>query len=123
METEYFGKLTAMIRLDEHVENSMQSLIESVRQTDIYQNYISQRTKVEQQPELKQKIDEYRHRNLEIQQNYQGEELLRKMDEFELQYESLCANPLVDRYLSAELAMVRMYQTMEWHLHEGLSLR
>lgn len=114
--------MTTMIRLDEHVENSMQGLIESVRQTDIYQNYITQRTKVEQQPELKQKIDEYRHKNLEIQQNYQGEELLRKMDEFELQYESLCANPLVDRYLSAELAMVRMYQTMELHLHEGLGL-
>lgn len=111
-----------MIRLDENVDRNLQNLTESVRQTEIYQNYKTQRELIDAQPELKAKIDEYRHKNLEIQQNYQGEELIRRMEEFEMQYASLCANPLVDHYLSAELALVRMYQAMERRIHECLGL-
>ena len=60
--------------------------------------------------------------NIEIQQNYHGEELLQKMEEFEMNYASLCANPLVDRYLSAELALARMYQEIQKEIHESLGL-
>ena len=115
--------LTDMIRLDDNVQKSLHDLLDSMRQTEIFQNYVTHRQCVDAQPELKRQIDEYRHKNLEIQQNYQGEELLRRMEEFEIQYESLCANPLVDHYLSAELALVRMYQAMERQVLEALELR
>lgn len=111
-----------MIRLDENMEKSLRSFIETIAQTEIYQNYAIQKERLKEEPELARQIDEYRHKNLEIQQNYHGEELLQKMEEFEMNYASLCANPLVDRYLSAELALARMYQEIQKEIHGSLGL-
>lgn len=81
-----------MIRLDENMEKSLRNFIETIAQTEIYQNYAIQK------------------------------ELLQKMEEFEMNYALLCANPLVDRYLSAELALARMYQEIQKEIHERLGL-
>ena len=59
---------------------------------------------------MREKIDEYRVRNFELQNSVQTEDLLDKLDDFEREYEKFREDPLVEEFLDAELAFCRMMQ-------------
>ncbi len=91
---------------------------EKVRKTEIYRNYLLQAEKVKREPELKQKIDEFRFKNFELQNTTDSEELFDKTDAFTAEYEAFRANPVVDAYLSAELEFCRMMQRVYQSISE-----
>ncbi len=90
------------------MEQALQAYIDKILETEEYQEYVIQKNKVKQQPELKAQIDAFRTRNFEMQT---GKELVfEKIEAFEREYEDFRENPLVDDFLSAELAFCRMMQ-------------
>lgn len=93
--------------MDRNVENSMEKLIESILESDIYKAYDRQRIKVNQNPELKAQIDEFRRRNYEFQNE---NTTFDKIDAFEKEYAGFREIPLVSDFLAAELAFCRMMQ-------------
>ena len=69
---------------------------------------------------LRERIDEYRIRNFELQNSAYAEDLLDKMEAFEREYEKFRENPLVEGFLDAELAFCRMMQEIEVKLTEAV---
>lgn len=103
-----------MNQLDEAVEQ----LIEVIRASEDYQEYRRQLEKVKQYPELKEKIDEFRRRNFELQCS--PDYAFDKMEQFELEYRELRDDPLVSDFLAAELAFCRLMQHVSGRIVEAV---
>lgn len=102
-----------MLKRDSKIQDSLDSLIDSIKNSDIYHNYEEASEKVKTVPGLQGRIDEYRRNNFLIQQNNEGEELLQKLEQFELETAAFRAEPLVDKYLCAERDFVKLKQYID----------
>lgn len=83
-----------------------------IRETDIYQEYLSNREELKRQPELYAQVNEYRQKNFDLQNESDSAELFEKLEAFEQEYREFRENPAVDNFLRAELAFCRMMQEM-----------
>lgn len=113
--TDYYGSLTIRkgegIMEDSIVAEATDNFVQEIMKTDIYREYDFQKRKLKEQPELFEKVREFRQKNFALQTaDAQGDELLDKLEVFEREVEKLREDPLVDNFLSAELAFCRMMQ-------------
>ena len=90
--------------LDNRVEAAATKFVKSIKE------YYYQLERLKRNPELYEKVNEFRKRNYEIQNTSQVDELFDKMDAFEKEYEKFRENPVVDDFLRAELAFCRLMQ-------------
>ena len=84
-----------------------------IQETDTYKEYYNQREKVKKQPELYDKVNEFRQKNFDLQNESDSEDLFDRMEAFDQEYAKFRENPLVDDFLRAELAFCRMMQEVE----------
>lgn len=106
--------------LDGQMQVAFDEFMRTIRESEIYKEYCYQLGKIKKNPELFEEINEYRHRNFEIQNTCQGDELFEKMDAFEKEYEKFREDPIVDDFLTAELAFCRLMQEINIYIMEGL---
>lgn len=102
-----------MLKKDPMVQDSLEKLIDSIKNSEIYHNYEKASKEVKAVPGLQERIDEYRRNNFLIQQNNEGEELLQKLEQFELETAAFRAEPLVDKFLCAERDFVKLKQDID----------
>lgn len=102
-----------MINGDPNIESSLEALISSIKNSEVYRNYLSASKAVNRVPGLQERIDEYRRNNFLLQMNNEGEELLQKLEAFELETAAFRSEPLVDRFLCAERDFVRLKQDID----------
>ena len=107
--------------LDKQMEAASERFVRTVKQSEIYKKYMYQLEKIKRNPELFEKVNEFRQRNYEIQNTSQENELFEKMDAFEREYEKFRENPIVDDFLRAELAFCRMMQEINIYVTEELN--
>lgn len=107
-----------MPKKDPRIESSLEALINSIKNSEIYRNYEEASEAVSRKPGLQEQIDEYRRDNFLIQQNNEGEQLWQKLEEFEVKTEAFRADPLVDKYLCAERDFIKLKQDID---HKMLS--
>ena len=93
------------------VDESLNHLIEAVRHSKEFQDYQIVKAKVEKYPEKKRSLDKYRTRMYKIQNNH---------GETERESERFRQDALIDEFLTAELALCRMVQRINWTLIEEL---
>lgn len=106
---------------DSIVTKATENFIQEIMKTDIYKEYDFQKRKLKEQPELFEKVREFRQKNFAVQTaDAQGDELLVKLEAVEREAEKLRENPLVDNFLSAELAFCRMMQEVNVRIMAGL---
>lgn len=103
-----------MSRLEEAVAELQRAIVES----DCYQEYRRQLEQVKEYPELKAKIDDFRKKNYELQQ--QSDYAFDKLEQFEREYKGFREDPLVSGFLAAELALCRMMQEIDLKLVDGI---
>lgn len=101
-----------------NIDSSIQQLISSILESDSYKEYDLQRKRVNQNPELKKQINEFRRRNFELQSNNSA---LEKIDEFEREYAQFREIPLVADFLAAELDFCRMMQDVALRITAALN--
>ena len=101
------------------LNRAVAAYIMAIKNTEIYKNYIIQRDKIKQYPELKAQIDDFRKRNHELQTAPDTD--FAKIDSFEKEYNDFRENPLVDDFLDAELAFCRMIQTANMQITEAIN--
>ncbi len=106
--------------LEHRMQAATERFVKEVKDTDIYKTYRYQLDKLKKNPELFEKVNEFRHHNYEIQNTTQVDELFDKMDAFEKEYERFRENPIVDDFLRAELAFCRMMQEINAEITERL---
>lgn len=92
------------------IDKAIELFAETIKDTETYRKYYTEKEKVKCQPGLKQQIDEFREKNFEVQNLSKEEELIDKIEALEKEYETFRENPLVDSFLSAELSFCRMMQ-------------
>lgn len=95
---------------DKEILEAARKFAGQIMTSDTYKEYLYQREKVKKQPELYEKVNEFRQRNFDLQNETDEEELFDKLDVFEKEYEEFRENPFVDDFLGAELAFCRMMQ-------------
>lgn len=100
------------------LENALEQLIEAILDSPEYKEYDEQRNKVNQYPELKAQIDEFRTRNYMLQTG--DEAAFDKIDEIEEEYYEFRQNALVSEFLAAELAFCRMMQDINLRMTEAV---
>lgn len=95
---------------DVQIEEATKKFAAYIQQSDTYKEYWNQREKLKKQPELYDKVNEFRQRNFDIQNESDSEDLFDKMEAFEREYAKFRENPMVEDFLRAELAFCRMMQ-------------
>lgn len=100
------------------IDSALECLITAVLDSEEYREYDTQRNKVNQHPELKAQIDEYRKRNYQLQTS--DDNAFDKIEAFEKEYSALRENPLASDFLAAELDFCRMMQDINLRLTEAM---
>lgn len=101
-----------------NIDNAVEHIIDAILSSEEYRQYDVQRNKVNQYPELKAQIDEYRKLNYELQNR--KDYAFDKIDAFEREYAVFRENPLVSDFLAAELALCRMMQNINLRITEAM---
>ncbi len=100
------------------LDNAVERLIEAILDSEIYREYDAQRNRVNQYPELKAQIDEFRKRNFLLQRS--EDNAFEKIEQFEKEYADFRENTLVSEFLAAELAFCRMMQDINLQVTEAV---
>ena len=98
---------------DSEIMEAAKKFAAIIQETDTYKEYYNQREKVKKQPELYDKVNEFRQKNFDLQNESDSEDLFDRMEAFDQEYAKFRENPLVDDFLRAELAFCRMMQEVE----------
>ncbi len=101
------------------IEESLVKLIEDFKESPEYKEYLRIRELVHQDPEKEKAIHEFRRRNFELH-TWRNADLYTEMDRLENEFAPLRAEPYVNEYLSAELAVCRMVQHINFRLMEEI---
>lgn len=103
------------------IDEALDNLIDALLETDEYIRYTRARKDLDQHPDIKEKVDEFRRRNFELQtSDLDGPRLMEQMDKFEREYEQFRSNPLVYKFLESELAFVRLMQGIYGSIMESI---
>lgn len=95
---------------DIRIEEATKKFAAYIQETDTYKEYRYQRERIKKQPALYDKVNEFRQRNFDLQNESDSEDLFDRMEEFEREYAKFRENPMVEDFLRAELAFCRMMQ-------------
>lgn len=87
-----------------------EAFVEKLRQTEAYKEYARQKQYIKQFPDLKERIDAFRQENFRLQMETDSDTLFDEIDRFEQEYAEFRKNPVVNDFLAAELACIRMIQ-------------
>ena len=106
-----------MDQIDEILEN----LITAIKESKEYQEYLRLRDLIHQEPDKERAVNELRRRNFELQK-CRNVDLYTEMDRLENEFAPLRAEPYVNEYLAAELAICRMIQRINFRLMEEIEV-
>ncbi len=95
---------------DKEILEAARKFADQIMASETYREYLYQREKIKKQPELYEKVNEFRQRNFDLQNETDEAELFDQLEAFEKEYEEFRENPFVDDFLGAELAFCRMMQ-------------
>ena len=97
---------------DIQIEEATKKFAAYIQESDTYKEYFYQRERIKKQPALYEKVNEYRQKNFDLQNESDSEDLFDRMEAFEREYAKFRENPLVEDFLRAELAFCRMMQNI-----------
>lgn len=93
-----------------HMYRAVMDFIHEIKESQEFKDYRVQLAKIQDEPKLYDKVNEFRQKNYIIQSTEEGEAFNERMDELEREFEDVRAIPLVDDFLAAELCFCRMMQ-------------
>ncbi len=99
----------------DQIDECVGKLIEAVKNSPEYKEYQRIRELVHQEPEKEKAINEFRRRNFELHK-CRNVDLYAEMNRLEGEFAPLRAQPYVNEYLAAELAVCRMVQRINFSL-------
>ena len=104
--------------MNSSVEQSLDNLIDTIKNDDVYLEYKKQLDLLRQDPELKRQVDDFRKRNYDMQMG--GDLDFAKLESFREDYREFRTNPLVDSFLAAELDFCRMMQNINFKIIDAV---
>ncbi|MCI6044353.1 YlbF family regulator [bacterium] len=107
----------------DRIQMCVDSLIEAVKEGETYQRYLNCEEKLKAEPELRQKIDEFRVAVFHLHNDESNGDLYEKIDQFENEYEDFRKNPIVNEYLEAELDVCKLMQRISNRIQIGVDIQ
>ena len=98
------------------VTECLDALIEEMRESRAYQNYLWMEEELEKDPDLKGRVDDYRIRNYRLQQS-ENVDLYEAVDSYALR-----KNEKANAYLEAELEVCKMVQKVQDRISEEIRI-
>lgn len=112
-----------MYRMDgmnQDLDAAVKKLIEEIKRTDIYEQYLRQKEFIHTDADVKAKVDELRTINFQIQ-NAPGEmDVMEESERIEEKLEELCEDYQVNDFMQAELDFCRMFQDILTQIAQGI---
>lgn len=93
-------------------------LVAVIKGSTEYQNYKEQKDQMMQFPILKEKVDEFRKKNYELQNS--RVDIFEEADKLHQEYKEVMNHPVVRKFLDAENTICRVVQQINWQLIETL---
>lgn len=104
------------------VEKYTKQLVQAIQESQEYQDFCKLREELRQDPKLREKMNEMRVKNFELQNTAPSEELYRDLNSIWKEFREFRKNPLADEFLKAELAVCRMLQQITNELTMAMDL-
>lgn len=104
------------------VEESTKQLVDTIKNSTIYQDYQNCRKEIRQYPEKMQALQEFRMRNYELQNSTENIDLYNEIDKLEQRYSGYRNDPLVEAYLESENSFFRLLRKVNWEIIESLDI-
>lgn len=103
------------------VTECLDALIEEMRESRAYQNYLWMEEELEKDPDLKSRVDDYRIRNYRLQQS-ENVDLYDAVDSLERDSYALRKSEKANDYLEAELEVCKMVQKVQDCISEEIRI-
>lgn len=104
------------------VEINTQQLINSIKQSVEYLEYKKCEEQLEQNPELMNRVHEFRAHNFRLQNDTEETQIFKVMDQLSHESEELHKIPEVHAYLQSELAICRLLQKISLEIVAGVDI-
>lgn len=108
--------------MQDNVDIYTEALIRGIKESREYREFCEAKMKLAKLPELKKQIHNYRRDTYRLQNFSDEETLYERIQEFNEQHAQFRKNPLVNDYLSSELAVCRMLQRVMANIVESVDL-
>lgn len=97
-------------------------LARAITGNEIYKEYINLKNQVEQKPELKQKIIDFRAKQLKLnQQHFIGEEVSAELvNEVSREFAELNTQPVIAEFFQAEGKFVQLFNDIQGIIHKAV---
>lgn len=95
--------------MDKIIQEATQELIDKIRKSDVYLEYLKQRDSLLSNPELFQRVNDFREKNFKLQ-NDNHENIFERSESLTQEYSDIWDVPVVNDFLVAELDFCRMIQ-------------
>lgn len=106
----------------DEIKRNINALLDSVKNSEVYRELKKQEEILDKDPELKERVCQFRAKNFMLQNEANREELFRVVEQLSLESKELRRNPQVNAYLDAELATCKMMQKICRTLTEGIEM-
>lgn len=106
----------------DEIEKSVEILLQAVRGSEVYMDYKKQEEKIKANPELMERVNQFRANNYRLQKEAESQGLFRVADNISKESSQLRKIPEVNAYLEAELALCRLVQKIGRTLTEGIDM-
>lgn len=97
-------------------------LNETIKESEIYRNYLARREKLYEHPELLQGLQEFKRKNAEIQNNASLDNPYDEVVALFEEYDTIVHDTNVNDFLRAERKLCRMLKTMYEEIADGLDV-
>lgn len=101
------------------INAALDGLVQVIKESEMYNRYQRAKEELSKEPELEKRVHEFRRKNFQIQ-NSGNANLFDEVDQLEKENTNLRRNPVVEEFLSSELAFCRTIQQVNWALIEQL---
>lgn len=97
-------------------------LNETIKESEVYRNYLASREKLYEHPELLQGLQEFKRKNAEIQNNASLDNPYDEVVALFEEYDAIVHDTNVNDFLRAERKLCRMLKTMYEEIADGLDV-
>ena len=102
------------------IEQLTKELIDAIEHSSQYENYEKIRQQLSKAPLLKERVDEFRKKNYDLQNSHM--DIFDEAEKLQREYQDILNNRLVRSYLDAENAICRVIQQINWQILENLEI-
>ena len=105
------------------IDENVSALLKAVRDSREYREYMKQEQLLDENPELKARVYQWRGNTFRLQNESDRGGLFEVAEQLYRESKELRKNPQVNAYLDAELALCKLMQRICFRLTEGIHIQ